>query len=62
MPYVSIRVAGALTKKQKEDMCQGVTRVISEVANKPPETVLIFIDEVAHENIAQGGNLLKKPA
>ena len=62
MPYVSIRVAGTLTKEQKEAMCVGVTRVICEVANKPADSVLIFIDEVAHENIAAGGKLLVKPA
>ena len=61
MPYVSIRVAGKLAKKQKEEICQGVTDVIAKVANKPPETILIFIDEVAHENIAKAGKLLVKP-
>lgn len=62
MPYVSIRVAGSLSRQQKEEICAGVTRVICEVAGKPPETVLIFIDEVAHENIASGGKLLGKPS
>ena len=61
MPYVSIRVAGKLAKKQKEEISQGVTDVIAKVANKPPETILVFIDEVAHENIAKAGKLLKKP-
>ncbi len=62
MPYVNIRVAGTLTKEQKTKICQGVTDVISETANKPKSTILIFIDEVPHENIASGGELLKKPA
>ncbi len=61
MPYVSIRVAGTLKKKQKEEICAEVTAVISRVANKAPETITIFIDEVAHENIANAGRLLKKP-
>ncbi len=30
-------------------------------ANKPAESVLIFIDEVEHENIAKGGALLQAP-
>jgi len=58
MPYVSIRVAGNLNKDQKEKISKGVTDVICKVANKPPESVLIFIDEVAQENIASGGKLL----
>ncbi|OGQ96920.1 MAG: 4-oxalocrotonate tautomerase [Deltaproteobacteria bacterium RIFOXYD12_FULL_57_12] len=62
MPYVSIRVAGKLARKQKEEICKGVTEVISRVANKPPETILIFIDEVEHENIAAAGKLLQKPS
>ncbi|MFC1524167.1 4-oxalocrotonate tautomerase family protein [Thermodesulfobacteriota bacterium] len=62
MPYVSIRVAGELTQPQKEEISKGVTDIISRVANKPPESILIFIDELPHENIAVAGKLLKKPA
>ncbi len=58
MPYVSIRVAGALTTEQKEKICSGVTEVIAREANKPPESITIFIDEVERENISHGGKLL----
>ncbi len=58
MPYVNIRVAGELTRDQKKEISKGVTEVISKAANKPPESILIFIDEVAHDNIAKAGNLL----
>lgn len=61
MPYVNIRVAGTLSHEQKEKISQGVTAVISKEANKPPESVLIFIDEVAHENIAKAGKLMVPP-
>jgi len=61
MPYVSIRVAGKLSKEQKQNISKGVTDVIVKEANKPPEAVLIFIDEVPHENIAKAGNLLQAP-
>ena len=61
MPYVNIRVAGTLTKKQKEEISSGVTDVIAKAANKPKDSILIFIDEDRHENIAQGGKLLQKP-
>jgi len=61
MPYVSIRVAGTLTAKQKEEISSGVTDVIAKVANKPKDSILIFIDEEKHENIAVGGILLQKP-
>ncbi len=62
MPYVNIRVAGTLAKEQKKEICSGVTDVIAKVANKPKDSILIFIDEVEHENIAAGGNLLQKPS
>lgn len=61
MPYVNIRVAGTLTKDQKSNICKGVTDVIAREAGKPPEAVLIFIDELPHENIARAGNLLTPP-
>ncbi len=58
MPYVNIRVAGTLTKEQKENISKGVTDVICREAGKPPEAVLIFIDEVERDNIAKAGTLL----
>lgn len=58
MPYVNIRVAGKLSREQKKEMSEGVTLVVSKAANKPPESVLIFIDEVQHENVAKSGRLL----
>jgi 4-oxalocrotonate tautomerase len=60
MPYVNIRVAGKLSKAQKQNISQGVTDVIAKEANKPPESILIFIDEVPHDNIAKAGKLLKE--
>ena len=58
MPYVSIRVAGRLTRKQKKKIVKGVTRVIAEEADKPRDSIIIFIDEESRENIAKGGRLL----
>lgn len=61
MPYVNIRVAGKLTKEQKEKICAEITSTISAVTGKPKSTVLIFVDELEHENISLGGTLLQKP-
>ncbi len=58
MPYVNIRVAGKLSRKQKKKIAKGVTEVISRVADKPKESVLVFIDEDDRENVAVGGALL----
>ncbi len=58
MPYVNIRVAGTLSREQKDKISKGVTEVICKEANKPPEAVLIFIDEVERDNIAKAGKLM----
>ena len=58
MPYVNIRVAGKLSKKQKSKIAKGVTKVIAREADKPESSILIFIDEDARDNIASGGKLL----
>lgn len=58
MPYVNIRVAGLLNKEQKTEICQGVTQVLATATGKPADSILIFIDELPHENIAKGGVLL----
>lgn len=58
MPYVNIRVAGQLSKKQKKKIAQGVTKVIATETKKTASSILIFIDEEQRENIAKGGKLL----
>jgi len=58
MPYVNIRVAGKLSRKQKKKIAKGVTRVIAKEANKPESSILIFIDEEQRGNIAKAGRLL----
>ncbi|HBH27870.1 MAG: 4-oxalocrotonate tautomerase family protein [Desulfofustis sp. PB-SRB1] len=60
MPYVNIRVAGTLTTAQKATISKGVTEVISQAAGKPPESVLIFIDEATRDNVAKAGKLLSQ--
>jgi len=61
MPYVSIRVAGRLSREQKAKISEGVTKVIAQVAEKPEDSILVFIDELPRENIAVAGRLLDQP-
>ncbi len=61
MPYVSIRVAGKLSRNQKENIAKGVTQVIAQETGKPESSILIFIDEEQAENIAKGGKLIDQP-
>lgn len=58
MPYVQLRVAGNLTKEQKQEITAQFTRTLEEVAGKPPAATYIVIEEVSRENWAKGGKLL----
>jgi len=58
MPYINIRVAGTLTRKQKQRIAEGVTALMQEIAGKPPGATYIVIDEVERENWAKAGKLL----
>ncbi len=58
MPYVNVKVAGNLTKEQKKKIVEGITKVLEEVANKPPEATYIVIEEIDRDNWGKGGKLL----
>jgi 4-oxalocrotonate tautomerase len=58
MPYVNVKVAGKLTKDQKAKIVEGITKVLEEVADKPPSATTIVIEELNRENWAKGGKLL----
>ena len=58
MPYVQVRVAGALESAQKKEIAQGITKVLQDVAGKAPNTTYVVIEEVDRENWAVGGELL----
>ncbi|MCL2340691.1 MAG: 4-oxalocrotonate tautomerase family protein [Proteobacteria bacterium] len=59
MPYVNVRVAGKLTREQKQKIAQGVTEAIAEAIDKPKDSILVFIDEDSRDNVAKGGVLLE---
>jgi 4-oxalocrotonate tautomerase len=58
MPYVNVKVAGELTKEQKKKIVEGITKVLEEVANKPPSATYVVIEEISRENWGKGGKLL----
>lgn len=62
MPYVNVKVAGKLTKDQKEKIAQGVTKLLEDVASKTPSTTYVVIEEIERDNWAVGGNLLSVSA
>jgi 4-oxalocrotonate tautomerase len=60
MPYVNVKVAGSLTKEQKAKIAEQITKVLEDVAGKPPSLTYVVIDEVEREDWAVGGKLLSE--
>ena len=58
MPYVNVKVAGKLTKDQKREIVKGITKLLKEVAGKPPSATYVVIEEVDRDNWGKGGELL----
>ncbi|MDR2875150.1 MAG: 4-oxalocrotonate tautomerase family protein [Methylobacillus sp.] len=58
MPYVNVRLAGTVTREQKEKIAEEITATLERIAKKPKSYTYITFDEVKEENWAVGGNLL----
>ena len=58
MPYVSVRVAGKLTREQKTAIAKEFAETLQKVAGKPKDSTYLVFDEVERENWAQGDKLL----
>lgn len=58
MPYVSVRVAGKLTRDQKKNIAKEISDTLFRIASKTKESTYIVFDEVDRENWAKGDELL----
>lgn len=58
MPYVNIRVAGTLTREQKQQIATEITDTLERIAKKPKSYTYICFDELPDENWAVAGKLL----
>ena len=58
MPYVSVRVAGKLTREQKTAIAKEFAETLQKVAGKPKDSTYLVFDEVERENWAKGDKLL----
>jgi len=61
MPYINIKVAGALSGAQKREIVARITTVMEEVAGKPPAATYVVIEEIPRHHWAKGGVLLEEP-
>jgi len=56
MPYVNIRVTNeGVTPEQKTQLIAGVTKLLSDILGKNPQTTVVVIDEVETDNWGIGG-------
>jgi len=58
MPYVNIRIAGSLSREQKQKIATEITDTLERVAGKPAAYTYIAFDELPAENWAIAGQLL----
>lgn len=58
MPYVNIRIAGSLTRDQKQQIAAEITDTLEPIALKPKSYTYIAFDELPEENWAIAGKLL----
>lgn len=58
MPYVHLRVAGKLNKKQKRQIAKEFTSTLLRVAKKPKKSTYLVIEEVSRKNWAVGEEFL----
>ena len=58
MPYINLKLVGALTDEQKKEIVKQFSETLEKVANKPKDHTYIVIDEVQGKNWAVGDRLL----
>ncbi|OZA29830.1 MAG: 4-oxalocrotonate tautomerase [Hydrogenophilales bacterium 17-61-9] len=58
MPVVTIKIAGSLTRDQKQKVAQEITATLEKHAGKPASYTYIAFEELPEENWAIAGQLL----
>jgi len=58
MPYVNVKLAGNITREQKQKIAEEITATLQRHAHKPPQYTYITFEEVALEDWAIAGQLL----
>jgi 4-oxalocrotonate tautomerase len=58
MPYINVKLAGSLSREQKQKIAKEITDTMQRIAHKPPSYTYIVFDEVEMEDWAIAGQLL----
>lgn len=62
MPVVTLKIAGTLTRDQKQQIAAEITETLERVALKPRSYTYIAFEEIPEKNWAIGGELLDTDA
>ena len=58
MPLIVFEVGGEMTPEKKKELVVKLTETSAQVTGIPEEAFVIYIHEVAHDNVGVGGKLL----
>ncbi|GEN36459.1 tautomerase family protein [Aneurinibacillus danicus] len=59
MPYLNVQILKGASTEQKEQVINGVTKVIQEVLGSKPESTFVVVQEVERENWGVGGRSIQ---
>jgi 4-oxalocrotonate tautomerase len=62
MPIVRVEMFSGRTHEQKAEMAQAITDSVANIAQIPPEAVIVIFTDVPREHWAQAGKLASEPA
>ena len=60
MPVVTIKLAGSLSREQKQRIAEEITATLERHADKPASYTYIAFEELPHQNWAIAGQLLEE--
>lgn len=56
MPYINVRITReGVTPRQKREIINGVTRLMTDILNQDPQRTHVVIDEIDTDNWGVGG-------
>lgn len=55
MPFVNVKITAGATNAQKEELIEGITRLLAKVLDKNPASTHVVIEEIEPENWGVGG-------
>ena len=58
MPVITCDIRRGRTQEQRESLCAGITKVVSEITGAPAETILVLVRELPGSHCMEGGEIL----